>query len=89
MAHKRHGRKCYEREHKHMDEYSRILIEECCWNNDTAKSRRLQKLIDKSHDIYAEYSESDSLFIEKLIAAEKNEEFKEALQDLNSWMFPW
>ena len=34
-----------------MDEYSRILIEEYCRNNDTAKSKRLYRLVRKSYDL--------------------------------------
>ena len=33
-----------------MEECSRILIEEYCENHDTAKSRRLKKLVDMSYD---------------------------------------
>ena len=44
-----------------MDEYSRILIEEYCMQSDSAKSRRLVKLVRKSYDINAEYTDSDAV----------------------------
>lgn len=51
-----------------MDEYSRILIEEYCMNHISEKSRRLFKLVQKSYDINAEFTEGDGFFIEKVIA---------------------
>ncbi|MEO2262922.1 hypothetical protein [Dorea sp. YH-dor228] len=51
-----------------MDEYSRIIIEEYCMNHNSAKSKRLYNLVQKSYDINAEFTEGDGLFIEKVIA---------------------
>lgn len=42
-----------------MEEYSRILTEDYCMNHTSAKSKRLQKLVNKSYDLNAEYAEAD------------------------------
>jgi len=72
-----------------MDEYSRILIEEYCMQNDSARSRRLEKLVRKSYDTNAEYTDSDAVFIEKAIEQEEDDSLREALKDLNGFMFGW
>ena len=72
-----------------MREYSRILIEEYCMEHDSAKSRRLEKLERKSYDLSVVGTDSDAIFLEKLIAEEKNPELKEALEDLNDYLFNW
>lgn len=72
-----------------MDEYSRNLIEEYCMNHISEKSRRLFKLVQKSYDINAEFTEGDGFFIEKVIAQEENEHLKKAFEDLNGFMFGW
>lgn len=70
-----------------MQEYSRILIEEYCMTHNSAKSRRLQKLVKLSYDMYLEGSEGDAIFLEKAIDQETNEELREALQDLDDFLF--
>jgi hypothetical protein len=70
-----------------MQEYSRILIEEYCMEHNSAKSRRLEKLVRLSDDLYAEATDSDVVFLEREIAGEKDPEFREALQDLNDFLF--
>ena len=70
-----------------MEEYSRILIEQYCWNHNSAKGRRLEKLVRKSYDMNAEYTDDDGIFMEKVIAQEKDERLQEALQDLEDFMF--
>lgn len=72
-----------------MDEYSRILIEEYCMKTASTKSRRLEKLVRKSYDINAEYTDSDAAFIEKAIEQEEDDSFREALKDLNGFMYGW
>ena len=37
-------------------------------NHNSAKSKRLYNLVQKSYDINAEFTEGDGLFIEKVIA---------------------
>ena len=70
-----------------MQEYSRILIEDYCMSHDSAKSRRLEKLVKMSYDMYAESTDSDAVFLEKAINQEKNLELKKALEDLNDFLF--
>ena len=70
-----------------MEEYSRILIEQYCWDHNSAKSRRLKKLVRKSYDMNAEYTDDDGIFMEKVIAQEKDERLQEAFQDLVDFMF--
>lgn len=70
-----------------MREYSRILIEEYCMEHDSAKSRRLQKLVELSYDVAAEGT--DATFLERAIAQEKDPELKEALRDLDDFLFGW
>lgn len=72
-----------------MDEYSRILIEEYCMNHTSTKSKRLWKLVQKSYDLYAEYTDSDGIFIEKVIEQEEDNRLREALKDLSGFMFGW
>ncbi len=72
-----------------MDEYSRILIEEYCMKTNSAKSRRLEKLVRKSYDINAEYTDSDAAFIEKVIEQEEDDSLRAALRDLNGFIVGW
>ena len=72
-----------------MREYSRILIEEYCLGHDSAKSRRLEKLVKMSYDLSVVGTDSDGIFLEKVIAQEKNPELKEALEDLDDYLFNW
>ena len=72
-----------------MREYSRILIEEYCLGHDSVKSRRLEKLVKMSYDLSAVGTDSDGIFLEKVIAQEKNPELKEALEDLDDYLFNW
>lgn len=55
--------------------------------HNSAKGRRLQKLVKMSYDLYAEGTESDAIFLEKAIDQELDEELKEALQDLDDFLF--
>ena len=70
-----------------MEEYSRILIEEYCMDHDSKKSRRLEKLVEMSYDMFAEGTDSDALFLEKCISEEKDLELKEAMEDLEGFLF--
>lgn len=40
-----------------------------------------------SYDMYAEGNESDAIFLEKAIDQEMNKELREALQDLDDFLF--
>ncbi len=72
-----------------MDEYSRIIIEQYCSTHKSAKSRRIAKLLEMSYDPSSVGTDAEALFLEKAIDAEKNEELKEALQDLDQYLFGW
>ena len=70
-----------------MQEISRIIIEEYCWSHNSAKSRRLEKLVEMSYDLYAEGTDDDAIYLHKVIAREKDTELKEALEDLRDFLF--
>lgn len=70
-----------------MPEYSRILIEEYCMKHNSKKSRYLQYLVELSYDVEAEVTDADGIFLEKAIEQEKDPELKEALQDLDRFLF--
>lgn len=69
-----------------MQEYSRILIEDYCMTNDSAKSRRLGRLLNISYDMYADGTD-DTIFLEKTIRQERNLELKKTLKDLEDFLF--
>jgi hypothetical protein len=70
-----------------MDEYSRIVIEQYCMSHKSKKSRRLQELLDMSYNMESEPDDCDAIFLEKVIDSEKNAEMKEALIDLDDFLF--
>ena len=72
-----------------MNEYSRILIEEYCAKHNSARSRRLHELVEMSYDLAAEGTDADAIFLEKAIEQEKNPQLKEALEDLDDFLFGW
>ncbi|MCI6534103.1 hypothetical protein [Frisingicoccus sp.] len=70
-----------------MQEYSRILIEDYCMKHDSAKSRRLERLVKMSYDMYADGTDEDAIFLAKTIRQERNPELKKALKDLDDFLF--
>lgn len=70
-----------------MYEYSRILIEQYCMSHKTKKSRLLWELLELSYSMETEPTEEDAIFLEKVIRSEKNPELKEALQDMDEFLF--
>ena len=70
-----------------MDEFSRMLIEEYCMKHSSKKSLRLRELINLSYDMEAEPTDDDAVFLENTIRSEKNIEFKDALQELDDFLF--
>lgn len=72
-----------------MNEYSRIVIEEYCMTHNTQKSARLFRLVQLSYDLSAEASDADACYLESAISREKNPELKQALQDLDDYLFRW
>ena len=47
-----------------MQEYSRIVIEEYCSTHNSAKSKRLEKLVEMSYDMSAEGTDDDAIFLD-------------------------
>ena len=70
-----------------MEEYSRILIEDYCNSHKSAKSRRLNKLVRMSYDMSAEGTDADAVFLEDIIEKETDEALKDALKDLDNFLF--
>ena len=72
---------------KLMHEYSRILIEEYCFTHKTKKAEILSRLVEMSYDLSAEGTYADAIDLERLIQRERNPELKEALIDLDDFLF--
>ena len=72
-----------------MNEMSRIVLEEYCMSHSSAKSRRLQSLVEMSYDLSAVGTDDDAVFLERTIQREKDPELRAALQDLDSFLFGW
>ena len=73
-----------------MEEYSRIIIERYCQaHGNTQKAKKLSKLVEMSYDLGAEGTDADALYLENTIQREKDPELKEALQDLDDFLFGW
>lgn len=70
-----------------MHEYSRILIEEYCFTRKTKKAEILSRLVEMSYDLSAEGTDADAIDLERLIQRERNPELKEALIDLDDFLF--
>ena len=71
-----------------MQEYSRILIEEYCMTHiKTKKSKFLWDMVQLSYSMECETEEWEAIQLEKYINAEKNPELKNALIDLNEFLF--
>ena len=70
-----------------MHEYSRILIEEYCFTHKTKKAEILSRLVEMSYDLSAEDTDADAIDLERLIQHERNPELKEALIDLDDFLF--
>ena len=72
---------------KLMHEYSRILIEEYCFTRKTKKAEILSRLVEMAYDLSAEDADADAIDLERLIQHERNPELKEALIDLDDFLF--
>ena len=72
-----------------MDELSRTIIEQYCWSHNSKKSRRLAKLVDMSYDPGCMPTDSDALFLEKVIDNEEDPKLLRALKDLDDYLFRW
>lgn len=71
-----------------MDEYSRILIEEYCRDHKrTKKSSFLSNLLESSYTMGCGLGDYEALKLEQYIYREKDSELKEALVDLDEFLF--
>lgn len=71
-----------------MDEYSRILIEKYCREHPRSKKTRiLSQLMEMSYDFACEPSDSDAIELEKIIEDERDPELREALEELDEFLF--
>lgn len=70
-----------------MNEYTRILIEEYCESHKSKKSKRLAKLLELSYNMETFPDDNDAVFLEKVIGEENNLELKEAMQELDDFLF--
>ena len=71
-----------------MNEYSRILIEEYCMSHPrTKKSKILKELVEGSYDFNYMPTDEAAIYLENAIAREKNPALREALEDLDDYLF--
>ena len=71
-----------------MQEYSRMLIEQYCMTHrNTKKSKFLWDLVELSYDMECEPEEWEALQLERYINQERNPELREALEDLDEFLF--
>ena len=55
----------------------------------SVRSRRIAELVELSYDVNTYASEADAIFLEKAISQERNEERREALIELEDFLFPF
>lgn len=71
-----------------MREYSRTVIEDYCMTNPgTKKSRFLWDLVELSYTMECEPEDWEGAELERYISREKDPELKEALEDLDEFLF--
>lgn len=71
-----------------MNEYSRIIIEEyCITHRKTKKSAFLRELLELSYTMECEPEDWEAIQLERYISRERNPELKEALIDLDEFLF--
>ena len=71
-----------------MREYSRMLIEKyCTTHRHTKKSAFLWDLLELSYTLESEPEDWEAIQLEKYISQERNPELKDALEDLNEFLF--
>ena len=68
-------------------EYARIIIEEYCYTHNTKKRKRLYDLVQMSYDLSAEGTDADSIYLEGAINREKDPKLREALIELDDFLF--
>ena len=67
-----------------MEEYSRIILEQYCKAH---RKRKLARLVELSYDPACEVTDADALYLEKLIDQEEDAEIRDALKDLDDYLF--
>lgn len=72
-----------------MLEYSRIILEEYADTHNSAKAKRIGRLVEQSYNLEFEGTDDDAIFLERAIETERNPERKEALQELDDFLFGW
>ena len=71
-----------------MQEYSRMLIEQYCMTHrKTKKGQFLWNLVELSYNMECEPEEWEALQLERYINQERNPELREALEDLDEFLF--
>ena len=71
-----------------MREYSGTVIEDCCMTHQgTKKSRFLRDLVELSYTMECEPEDWEGAELERYISREKDPELKEALEDLDEFLF--
>lgn len=70
-----------------MYEYSRIIIEQYCMTHRSKRRDYIWDLLELSYSMETEPTDADAVFLEKAIRNEKNPELKEALEDLDEFLF--
>lgn len=71
-----------------MQEYSRLLIEQYCMTHrKKKKSQFLWDLVELSYNMECEPEEWEALQLERYINQERNPELREALGDLDEFLF--
>lgn len=71
-----------------MNEYLRIIIEEYCLTHRKTKKRAfLWDLLELSYTMECEPEDWEAIQLERYISREKNPELKEALIDLDGFLF--
>lgn len=73
-----------------MREYSRMVIEDYCQTHPgTKKSRFLWELVELSYTMECGPEDWEGAELERYISREKDPELKEALEDLDEFLFGW
>lgn len=70
-----------------MDEYSRIVIEKYCLTHKTKKSEFLSDLLELSYTLDREPTDWEAIKLEQYIEREKNPGLRNAMDDLDEFLF--
>lgn len=70
-----------------MDPWAEGHLFEYCYTHKTKKAEALKYFLRMADDLGYEGSDEEALYLEHLINAERNPKMKEALQELDKWLF--